>query len=60
MIKDISRDDMFGLMVILFLYVLQGVPLGLTFCVPMVLQDAGIGYSDQAIFSLAIWPFSLV
>ncbi|XP_078725653.1 acetyl-coenzyme A transporter 1 isoform X1 [Lampetra fluviatilis] len=42
-----------------FLYVLQGIPLGLAGSVPMVLQSRGISYKDQALFSFVFWPFSL-
>ena len=36
--RDVSKEDRIGLGIVLGLYVLQGVPLGLTMCVPMVLQ----------------------
>ena len=47
-ICDVSRRDLVGLTIILVLYILQGIPLGLSKLVPFVLQDKGIGYSDQA------------
>ncbi|KAL1413875.1 hypothetical protein MTO96_007925 [Rhipicephalus appendiculatus] len=43
---------------LLFLYVLQGVPLGLASAMPLLLQNRRISYKEQALFSLAAWPFS--
>ncbi|KAG8250256.1 hypothetical protein J6590_105571 [Homalodisca vitripennis] len=43
----------------MFLYMLQGIPLGLGASVPMLLQSKGVSYNDQAIFSLVGWPFSI-
>ncbi|OXA63506.1 acetyl-coenzyme A transporter 1 [Folsomia candida] len=45
--------------ILLFLYTLQGVPGGLAGSIPLLLQARGTNYSDQAIFSLASWPFNL-
>uniref|UniRef100_A0A1B6M8S9 Major facilitator superfamily (MFS) profile domain-containing protein n=1 Tax=Graphocephala atropunctata TaxID=36148 RepID=A0A1B6M8S9_9HEMI len=44
---------------LLFLYMLQGIPLGLAGAVPMLLQNKGVLYKDQALFSLVGWPFSI-
>lgn len=44
---------------LLFLYVLQGIPLGITSAVPLFLTKKKVSYSDQAHFSFASWPFSL-
>uniref|UniRef100_A0A131YNZ3 MFS transporter, PAT family, solute carrier family 33 (Acetyl-CoA transporter), member 1 n=1 Tax=Rhipicephalus appendiculatus TaxID=34631 RepID=A0A131YNZ3_RHIAP len=44
---------------LLFLYVLQGVPLGLASAMPLLLQNRRISYKEQALFSLAAWPFSV-
>jgi PAT family acetyl-CoA transporter-like MFS transporter 1 len=42
-----------------FLYLLQGIPLGLTASIPLMLQNRHVSYKDQAEFSLVFWPFSL-
>ena len=42
-----------------FLYVLQGIPLGLAGAMPMLLQTRKVAYKDQATFSLVFWPFSM-
>ncbi len=44
---------------LLFLYFLQGIPIGLSSAVPMLLASRGASFSDQALFSLAPWPYSL-
>ncbi|XP_035478381.2 acetyl-coenzyme A transporter 1 [Scophthalmus maximus] len=44
---------------LLFLYVLQGIPLGLAGSIPLILQGKSVSYKDQAFFSFVFWPFSL-
>lgn len=39
---------------------LQGVPMGLAGSIPLLLQERGATYSQQSIFSLVSWPFSMV
>lgn len=53
------RKDRHNIAALLFLYVLQGIPIGLAASVPMVLQSKMVGYRQQAMFSLVTWPFSL-
>lgn len=53
------RKDVFNIMLLMLLYTLQGIPLGLTAALPFILSSRKVGYTDQAIFSLASWPFSL-
>ena len=45
--------------VLLFLYVLQGIPLGLANAVPLILTNRHVSYRQQAEFSFAWWPFSV-
>lgn len=45
--------------VLLFLYVLQGIPLGLAAAVPLILTNKHVSYKQQAEFSFAYWPFSV-
>ncbi|KAH7638666.1 acetyl-coenzyme a transporter 1-like protein [Dermatophagoides farinae] len=52
------QGDYLNIAILLFLYLLQGIPIGLISGVPLLLLNHGIGYSQQAIFSFAIWPFS--
>ncbi|XP_062329064.1 acetyl-coenzyme A transporter 1 [Osmerus eperlanus] len=44
---------------LLFLYVLQGIPLGLAGSIPLILQTKNVSYKDQAFFSFVFWPFSV-
>ncbi|XP_068939537.1 acetyl-coenzyme A transporter 1 [Petaurus breviceps papuanus] len=53
------RAELSSILLLLFLYVLQGIPLGLAGSVPLILQSKNVSYTDQAFFSLVFWPFSL-
>jgi len=53
------KNDRSSILLLVFLYILQGIPLGLAGSMPMVLQNTGISYKQQAVFSLVFWPFSL-
>ncbi|CAH1397550.1 unnamed protein product [Nezara viridula] len=58
---DISniRGDEWNIALLLLLYLLQGIPLGLAAALPMILQNRGASFKQQAAFSFATWPFSL-
>lgn len=45
--------------ILLFLYILQGIPLGLGAAIPLILTNANVSYKEQAEFSFAYWPFSI-
>ncbi len=53
------RKDKFNISLLLFLYLLQGVPLGMAASIPLIIQTYGASWSQQATFSFAFWPFSL-
>lgn len=53
------RAELGSVSLLLFLYVLQGIPLGLAGSVPLILQSRNVSYTDQAFFSFVFWPFSL-
>lgn len=53
------KGDYSNIAFLLLLYVLQGIPLGLSSAVPLLLQNRKVSYSDQALFSFVSWPFSL-
>ncbi|XP_077998439.1 acetyl-coenzyme A transporter 1-like [Glandiceps talaboti] len=53
------EGDHGNIALLLFLYVLQGIPLGLAGSIPMVLQGRNVGYKQQAMFSFVYWPFSV-
>lgn len=54
-----TRGDEKNIAILFFLYLLQGVPLGLASAIPMMLQNRGASYRQQAEFSFVNWPFSL-
>ena len=51
--------DRGNIAMLIFLYVLQGIPLGLAGSIPYLLQSREVSYKDQAIFSFVYWPFSV-
>ena len=64
--KELERQESSGIagdekniLVLLFLYVLQGIPLGLAAAIPLILTNRNISYKQQAEFSFAYWPFSV-
>jgi PAT family acetyl-CoA transporter-like MFS transporter 1 len=57
--RDTLQDDFGSIFLLLFLYLLQGIPLGLISAIPLILQSKHVTYGQQAIFSFAYWPFSL-
>ncbi|XP_048767279.1 acetyl-coenzyme A transporter 1-like [Ostrea edulis] len=53
------EGDYGNVALLLFLYLLQGIPLGVAGSVPMLLQSRSVSYKEQAVFSFVFWPFSL-
>lgn len=53
------HGELGNVLLLLFLYVLQGIPLGLAGSIPLILQSQNVSYRDQAFFSFVFWPFSL-
>lgn len=53
------RGELGNVLLLLFLYILQGIPLGLAGSIPLILQSKSVSYKDQAFFSFVFWPFSL-
>ncbi|XP_007887046.1 acetyl-coenzyme A transporter 1 [Callorhinchus milii] len=53
------KGELNNILLLLFLYVLQGIPLGLAGSIPLILQSKNVSYADQAFFSFVFWPFSL-
>ncbi|KAJ8357825.1 hypothetical protein SKAU_G00206190 [Synaphobranchus kaupii] len=53
------KGELGNVLLLLFLYVLQGIPLGLAGSIPLIMQSKKVSYKDQAYFSLVFWPFSL-
>jgi hypothetical protein len=57
--KPNARKDLHNIAFLMFLYLLQGVPLGLTGSLPFILGSRNVSYTDQGTFSFAFWPFCL-
>jgi PAT family acetyl-CoA transporter-like MFS transporter 1 len=56
--KRVPHGDFGNIALLVLLYVLQGVPMGISASVSFILQEKGATLSEQGIFSLASWPFS--
>ena len=53
------EGDYLNLCLLVFLYILQGIPLGLAGSIPLILQQRKASYAQQAVFSFVTWPFSV-
>lgn len=51
-------SDWHSILLLFFLYILQGVPLGLGVSIPLLMQEKSATYTQQATFSLSKWAFS--
>lgn len=53
------RKDLHNVIFLMFLYLLQGVPLGLAHSLTFIMGSRNVSYADQGTFSLAFWPYSM-
>jgi hypothetical protein len=53
------KGEWSNICLLLALYFLQGIPIGLASSLPLLLSSKGASFSEQALFSLASWPYSL-
>jgi len=58
MLKDLDGDKL-HVVVLFFLYILQGIPLGLKAAIPLLLSNRNVPYKEQAIYSISSYPFSM-
>ncbi|CAF0891900.1 unnamed protein product [Brachionus calyciflorus] len=58
-LKPNIKKDLHNIIFLIFLYFLQGIPLGLTGSLPFIFGSRNVSYADQGTFSLAFWPFGL-
>ena len=58
MLRDLEGDKV-HVLILFFLYCLQGIPLGLINAVPLILTNKGTQYTEQATFSISGYPFSM-
>ncbi|KAG5681679.1 hypothetical protein PVAND_011092 [Polypedilum vanderplanki] len=56
--KPNLKGDRRNFAFLILLYVLQGVPQGISVAIPILLQNRGVSYNDQAEFSISYFPFS--
>ncbi|XP_073970578.1 acetyl-coenzyme A transporter 1 isoform X2 [Rhodnius prolixus] len=53
------KGDEWNIALLSLLYLLQGIPLGLASAIPLILQNHGASFKQQAEFSFSQWPFSM-
>lgn len=53
------KGDWLNISVLFFLYLLQGVPLGLAQAIPMLLQNRGISYKQQVRYKHVLFCYCL-
>ena len=58
-LRERFNKDKSSILLLLLLYILQGIPIGLSGSIPIILQTKKIGYRQQALFSLVTWPFTI-
>ncbi|CAI6366795.1 unnamed protein product [Macrosiphum euphorbiae] len=52
--------DWFNFYLLIILYIIQGIPVGLSGALPIILQSKKmVTYEDQAAFSISLWPYSM-
>ncbi|KAI8147702.1 acetyl-coenzyme A transporter 1-domain-containing protein [Fennellomyces sp. T-0311] len=57
--ETLHKEDLGNFILLVILYLLQGVPVGLSFgSIPFLLKEQ-LSYSQIAVFSLSSWPYSL-
>ena len=58
LLNDLAGDKT-HILILFFLYVLQGIPTGLLKAIPLILSNRNVPYKDQAVFSIAAYPYSM-
>lgn len=56
--KTNLHSDYGNIVILLVLYMMQGIPFGIMHSLPMILQKRGVSYKDQAGLSFSHWPFA--
>lgn len=56
--KSKLKGDYGNMALLLFLYFLQGSIGGLAMTIPILLQNRGVSYKEQALYSISHYPFS--
>jgi PAT family acetyl-CoA transporter-like MFS transporter 1 len=53
------KKDLKTIIFLMYLYLLQGIPLGLAGSLPAIMTSRKVSYSDLGTFSFVFWPFSI-
>ena len=53
------QGDKINILLLFFLYTLQGLPIGLSEAIPIELQNRNVDYKEQAKFNFVFYPFSM-
>eukprot|EP00811_Abedinium_folium_P030767 NODE_4953_length_1826_cov_24.572690.p1 GENE.NODE_4953_length_1826_cov_24.572690~~NODE_4953_length_1826_cov_24.572690.p1 ORF type:complete len:480 (+),score=136.66 NODE_4953_length_1826_cov_24.572690:148-1587(+) len=53
------EGEYLNILTLMVLYTLQGIPIGLSACMPLILQNRGASYEEIGAFTFSKWPFSL-
>ena len=53
------KKDLNAIIFLMYLYFLQGIPLGLAGSLPAIMTSRKVSYSDLGTFSFVFWPFSI-
>ncbi|KAI1287964.1 Acetyl-coenzyme A transporter 1 [Halotydeus destructor] len=51
------KKDLPSILLLFALYIIQGIPLGISSAIPLIFQSKHVSYGDQAVFFAAHWPF---
>lgn len=54
LMKSNLKGDQKNIALLFFLYTLQGIPLGLSAAIPMILQNHGVSYKQQVVTSVTL------
>eukprot|EP01038_Epipyxis_sp_PR26KG_P012819 gene12819-17189_t len=52
-------QDTWSILILLVLYTLQGIPMGLSGSIPLIMKEKGVSYAGLSLFSLVSLPFSM-
>ena len=56
--EDLAGDKL-NVLLLFFLYTLQGLPIGLSEAIPLLLSNRDVAYEEQAKFNFVYYPFSM-
>ncbi|RWS22542.1 acetyl-coenzyme A transporter 1-like protein, partial [Leptotrombidium deliense] len=53
------KGDYGSICLLVFLYILEGIPLGILSAIPMIMASNNVAYGKQAIFTFATYPYAM-